>query len=253
MLSLSPIAYVKTSFKEKFGVPRQSGMIAEARGVIKFIPDPNFRDALRGLEAFSHLWIIFHFHAHFQGEAGQAGPAGKDGEVWRPLISPPRLDGPKRVGVLASRSPDRPNRLGLSVVKIESIHLDAKDGIEIEVSGVDLLDGTPVLDIKPYLPYVDIVSDASGAWTASEIPKYEVSFSNNAISQLADGKLSSSYKNLLIKMLELDPRPTSQKKVYSIMDEKNDGRSFAFRLDEFDVKWEIRNQGIWVRELTPLN
>jgi tRNA-Thr(GGU) m(6)t(6)A37 methyltransferase TsaA len=236
MLSLSPIGTVKTSFKEKFGVPRQSGMISEARGILKLNPDPQFRDAVRCLETFSHVWIVFQFHRHAN-------------EPWRPLTTPPRVDAPGRVGVFASRSPHRPNQIGLSAVKLERIDLEAKGGIEIHLSGVDFLDDTPVFDIKPYVPYVDSIPDAHGGWTETEIPKFEVEFSAEALLALQDLEAS---KLLITQMLELDPRPTPQKKSFPISDPSFNQMTFAFRIQNLDVKWEIRNGSIFIREIVKL-
>jgi tRNA-Thr(GGU) m(6)t(6)A37 methyltransferase TsaA len=222
---------VKTHFKEKFGVPRQSGMIPAATGIIKLNPDPQFRDGVRHLETFSHLWVIFQFHEHAN-------------EPWRPLTTPPRIDAPGRIGVFASRSPHRPNALGLSAVKLDRIDLDAKDGIEIHISGVDLLDGTPVFDLKPYVPYVDSIPNAVGGWTDTTIPKYPVGFSEEAFKQVSPDLIA-----LITQMLELDPRPTPQKKSFPFEVAASEGMNFAFRIQDFDVKWQIRNQGVWVKRI----
>ena len=170
---VQPIGHMQTCFQEKFGVPRQSLMVGSAKGILKLNPDPQFKDALKYLDGFSHVWIVFLFHQH-------------EKQVWRPLITPPRIDAPGRVGVFASRSPHRPNPIGLSAVKLEKIDFNAKGGIEIHVSGVDLLDGTPVLDIKPYLPYVDCITDAKGGWTETAIPKYPVVFSEKCLEQMKE-------------------------------------------------------------------
>ena len=148
-----PIGVIRTNFTEKFGVPRQSMMISEALGVLKLHPDPSFRAALNHLDRFTHIWVVFIFHQSVE-------------KGWRPTIRPPRVDAPRKVGVFASRSPHRPNPIGLSAVKLERIDLDAPGGIEIHLSGVDLLDGTPVLDIKPYLPSTDAEAGASMGWLA---------------------------------------------------------------------------------------
>ncbi|CAN5950684.1 unnamed protein product [Sphagnum jensenii] len=241
-INLKPIGSIQTCFQEKFGVPRQSLQLPSAVGVIKLNPDPQYRDALRHLEGFSHLWIVFLFHEHLE-------------QTWRPLITPPRVDAPGKIGVFASRSPHRPNPIGLSAVKLEKIDFDAIGGIEIEVSGVDLLNGTPILDIKPYLPYVDQIPSAKGGWTETEIPKFAVQFTTVAREQIqsaairhqaiAQGKLNA----LITEMLELDPRPTSQKKAFPISDPTSEGLTFAFRILDLDVKWRIKNGAIEVEEL----
>ncbi len=245
-ISFEPIGTIHSCFREKFGVPRQSLMVDQALGVLKLKPDARYRDALRYLEDFSHVWIIFLFHEHLDSE-------------WRPTITPPRVDAPGKVGVFASRSPHRPNSIGMSAVKLESIQLDAPGGIEIHLSGVDLLEGTPVLDIKPYLPYVDCIPEARGGWTETRIPKYPVHFSDESLVQIneAASRNASHYrgnlKRLIEQMLELDPRPTSQRKSMPIENESHEGKAFAYRMLDFDVKWEIQKGGVWVRELKRLS
>jgi tRNA-Thr(GGU) m(6)t(6)A37 methyltransferase TsaA len=234
--SISPIGFVKTPFQEKFGVPRQSGMIPEARGILKLNPDPDFKDALRFLETFSHVWLIFQFHEHAN-------------EPWRKLTTTPRVGAPERVGVFASRSPHRPNGLGMSAVKLDSIDFNAKNGIEIHLSGLDLLDGTPVFDLKPYVPFVDSIPDATGGFTLPEIPKYAVEFSGVALETISKTNIFGekiNLKMLITQMLEFDPRPTPQKKSFPITDPKNDQMKFAFRIGEIDVHWQIQNGKIWV-------
>jgi tRNA-Thr(GGU) m(6)t(6)A37 methyltransferase TsaA len=232
------IGTMRTPFGEKFGVPRQSGMVTEAHGVLKLEPDPLFRQAVRELESFSHVWVVFIFHT----EAGRP---------WRPTIQPPRLGGPSRVGVIASRSPHRPNPIGLSALKLERIDLDAPGGIEIHLSGVDLLDGTPVLDIKPYLPYADAVPEASDGWAQGGIPRYRVEFTDQAEAEL--GRIESPrFRALVTQMLEFDPRPMSQRSGLPIDAEGTQGMRFAFRVMDHDVKWEVRDRGIRVLELVRL-
>ena len=240
--SFKPIGYLKTSFQEKFGVPRQSLMVTEARGILKLNADPHYRDALRYLEDFSHVWIIFIFHEHVAS-------------AWRPTITPPRIDAPRKVGVFASRSPHRPNPIGLSAVKLEKIDYVAAGGIEIHLSGVDLLNGTPVLDLKPYLPYVDCIPEARGGWTETKIPRYLVQFSAQALLNISHHQgdyPEGDLKILIEQMLALDPRPTSQRKTMPISDPKFEGAEFAFRLLHFDVKWRIQNGGILVDRLESL-
>ena len=230
-----PIGFLKSPFTEKFGVPRQSLMMSEARGILKLNPDPRFRDALRTLEQFSHVWLLFSFHQHSK-------------EEWTPLITPPRIDAPRKVGVFASRSPHRPNNIGLSAVKLEKIDFDAKNGIEIHFSGIDLLDGTPIFDIKPYVPYVDCIPEAKPGWTESLIPTFQVHFSNEAEVILA-AHADPHLKKLIEQMLSLDPRPTSQRRTMPISDPKQEGAAFAFRILDVDVKWEIRNGTVWVQTI----
>ena len=151
---MNVIASIRNDFQEKFGIPRQSGVVETALSEIIFEPDYRSAEALRGLEGFSHIWLIWAFSAS----------AGKG---WSPTVRPPRLGGNARVGVFASRSPFRPNPLGLSAVKLENIVLQSPEGPLLRVSGADLLHGTPILDIKPYLPYADCRPEASGGFTGS--------------------------------------------------------------------------------------
>ncbi|MGK5085514.1 tRNA (N6-threonylcarbamoyladenosine(37)-N6)-methyltransferase TrmO [Bdellovibrionota bacterium FG-1] len=230
-----PIGTLKTCFTEKFGTPRQSMMIEEAKGVLKLKPNPEFRVALNHLEKFSHVWIIFTFHHH-------------DEKGWRPTIRPPRTDAPRRVGVFASRSPHRPNPIGLSAVKLEKIDLDAPGGIEIHLGGVDLMDGTPVLDIKPYLPYADCFPHATAGWAEGDIPKYRVEFSPQSLSVMENASQAQypRLQHLITEMLQWDPRPTSQRRAMPIEAPENQGKTFGFRILDFEIKWQIQNQGILV-------
>lgn len=150
---IEPIAHIRTSFPEKFGIPRQSGLVAEAKGTIVFEPKYRDPDALRGIEEFSHLWLIWGFSAVEQ-----------DG--FTPLVRPPRLGGNEKRGVFATRSPFRPNELGLSVVKLEGVEKTKGRGTVLNVGGVDLLDKTPIYDIKPYIPYADAHPDARGGFAS---------------------------------------------------------------------------------------
>lgn len=152
-LILRPIAHIQTDFKEKFGVPRQSGRVKELQGWVVFEKEYAVREALRGLEEFSHIWLLWGFSLCKR-------------EGWSPTVRPPRLGGNKRMGVFATRSPCRPNPIGLSVVRLEGI-LEGKEGLMLAVSGADLVDGTPIYDIKPYLPFADVTENASGGFADS--------------------------------------------------------------------------------------
>jgi tRNA-Thr(GGU) m(6)t(6)A37 methyltransferase TsaA len=236
MYSFKPIGHLTTPFKEKFGVPRQSMMMSEARGFLKLYPEPRNTLALRNLEQFSHVWILFVFPKNRQ-------------KAWNPLIETPRLDAMQRMGVFATRSPDRPNPVGMSALKLESIDFHAADGIEIHLSGLDILDGTPVLDIKPYVPYADCLPEANSGWIQSEIQRYPVTFSVQSLQALRSLEQYPHLQKLIIQMLELDPRPTSQKRSAPIMDSRSIGLKFAFRVLHLDIHWEIRDVGIWVDRL----
>jgi len=152
---IKPIAHIHTDFKEKFGIPRQSGRVSELVGKIVFLPEYQDPDYIRGIEEFSHLWLIFDFSLAHR-------------DSFSPTVRPPRLGGNKRIGVFATRSPFRPNNIGLSSVKLLGIEATEKDGNILLVSGADLLDGTPIYDIKPYIPYTDCHADAVGGYADRE-------------------------------------------------------------------------------------
>ena len=232
-----PIAYAQTPFKDKFGIPRQSGMIQSIEGKIKFLPDPHFKIALKTLESFSHIWVIFVFHAH-------------GGKNWKPSIRPPRLGGKTKVGVLASRSPHRPNPIGISALKIEDIQLDVVDGAIIKVSGMDLLDGTPILDIKPYLPYADVVNKANSGWASEEIEKVPVTFLDDLdplINQIKTKQIN--FKEMLQSVLQLDPRPAFHKRNYPIKELNSQGRKYGMAFLDWEIKYCICNSGILVYQI----
>jgi tRNA-Thr(GGU) m(6)t(6)A37 methyltransferase TsaA len=222
-------------------------MVAEAKGVIELDRHPFFALAVDKLETFSHLWIIFVFHEH----------GARD---WKPSIRPPRLGGRKKVGVLASRSPHRPNPIGLSAVKLDRVEMTPK-GVKIHVSGVDLLDGTPILDVKPYIPFADSIPSAHAGWAAEPIEKYPVEFSERSRVSLArhqkriraeKGDDTIDVERMIVEMLELDPRPASQKRKMPPKDVESIGLRFAFTLFDFDVKWEIRDGKFAVLDLEDL-
>jgi tRNA-Thr(GGU) m(6)t(6)A37 methyltransferase TsaA len=241
MFQFEPIGILHTCFKEKFGIPRQPGLVPHASGVLKLRDDPFFHTAVRELENFSHIWLIFIFHKH-------------DAKSWKPSIRPPRLGGAKKVGVLASRSPHRPNPIGLSAVKLERIDLQAKGGIEIHLSGVDCLDGTPILDIKPYLSYTDSIPDTKSAWASAPIQLTPVVFSEEARLSIArrDPVRYPNLAQLILELLQLDPRPAFQQTKLPITSPETEGTRYGFRLFEFDIQWQIRNQEFHVLEVNDL-
>lgn len=186
-MEIEPIAFIENDYKEKFGVPRQSGLVSLCSRIVL---EPNFRDenALRGLEDFTHIWLIWGF-----------SEAKTDG--FSPTVRPPRLGGNVRKGVFATRSPFRPNLLGLSVVKLASV-----DGFTITVTGADLMNGTPIYDIKPYLPYADSVPDASNGWSLAEREgRLAVEFPEELLEKIPEDKRQG-----LIETLSQDPRPQYQ-------------------------------------------
>ena len=189
-MEVSPIAYIRTEFAEKFGIPRQSGLAGGLRGRIVFEPEYRNPDAVRGLEGFSHLWLIWEFSAN------------RGGRSWQPTVRPPRLGGNQHMGVFATRSSFRPNPLGLSCVKLETVSFDGPDGPVIIVRGADLMDGTPIYDIKPYIKYADSHPDAVCGYVDT-LPekKLKVVIPEEIASRAHD-------LNALVEVLSLDPRPS---------------------------------------------
>ena len=193
MIPMHIIATIRSDFPTKFGIPRQSGLVEELKATIVFEPAYRNPDALRGLEEFSHIWLIWQF-----SEAVR--------DKWSPTVRPPRLGGNTRMGVFATRSPFRPNAIGLSCVRLEEIRKDPKLGTVLVVSGADLMDGTPILDIKPYLPYADSHPEALGGFTGNVGGKVlEVDFPPELLAQVPEGK-----RGALIGVLSRDPRPSYQ-------------------------------------------
>ena len=192
---IHPIARMHSDFATKFGIPRQSGLVEELRSTVVFEPEYRNADALRGIEGFSHLWIIWQF-----SEAVRSG--------WSPTVRPPRLGGNTRMGVFATRSPFRPNNLGLSCVKLLGVEETAEFGTVIHVGGADLMDGTPIFDIKPYIPYADCQPEATGGFTdtAGEFI-LQVIFPDELLALLPADKRQAA-----ISVLSHDPRPSYQRK-----------------------------------------
>jgi len=208
------IATIYNGFSEKFGIPRQSGL-TDAESVIRFEVSYRNADALRGLEQYSHLWLIWWF-SEFSG-------AG-----WSPTVRPPRLGGNKRMGVFATRSPNRPNPIGLSLVEIVRIDLSTSNGPEIVVRGADILSGTPILDIKPYLPYADARPDALGGF-AQERLNYALRVE---ISEELLNKIPKQHRSTVVRLLEHDPRPAYQSDIQRIYTMVYDGLSVRFRVND---------------------
>lgn len=218
-MEIQPVAKVRSDFPEKFGIPRQSGLAAELRARIVFEPEFRTADALRGLDGFSHVWLIWEFSAN---------PHEKR---WQPLVRPPRMGGNRTVGVFASRSPFRPNSLGLSCVEVEKIVLDPIEGPVIYVKGADLMDGTPVYDIKPYIRYADSRPHArSGYVDDLQERNLKVVFP----SALSDRICDKSCIPALVQVLGLDPRPS-----YHDDPERVYGLSFAGYNIRFKVNGNV--------------
>lgn len=214
------IGHIETDFKEKFGIPRQSGLVKESRGRILFEKEYSIPEAFRGLEDFSHIWVIWQF-----SEAVR--------EDWSPTVRPPLLGGNKRMGVFATRSPFRPNSVGLSTLKLESVEFSKKEGVILHVSGVDLLDGTPIYDIKPYLPYADSHPDATGGFTESlDERRLDVSFPEELLIKVKEEK-----RTALKAVLEADPRPS-----YQDDPERIYGMCFA----DYEIKFKVEEKTLTV-------
>ena len=214
-VTIQVIARMHSDFATKFGIPRQSGLVEELRSTIVFEPEFRNPDALRGIEEFSHLWIIWQF-----SEAVRQG--------WSPTVRPPRLGGNTRMGVFATRSPFRPNNLGLSSVKLLGVEHTEKYGTVLHVGGADLMDGTPIFDIKPYIPYGDCHPDATGGFTdrAGEF-LLKVVFPEALLIQLPDEKREAA-----IGVLSHDPRPSYQRKPDRIYGLTFAGYDIRFRVEE---------------------
>lgn len=192
-MKIKPIAHIRTDFTEKFGIPRQSGLAESIKGRIVFCPEYRNPDALRGLEQYTHIWLIWEFSEAIR-------------EKWSPTVRPPRLGGNTRMGVFATRSPFRPNPIGLSSVRIENIELNTNEGPVIIVSGADMMDNTPIYDIKPYLPYVDIHSGAADGFALNtKAPLLDVTIPEEIASSFPQKKLTA-----LKEILSQDPRPQYQ-------------------------------------------
>lgn len=228
-MEIKPLAHIRTDFPEKFGIPRQSGLAKTLRGRIVFEPEYRNPDALRGLEEFSHIWLIWEFSAN------------RSTSSWQPTVRPPRLGGNAHMGVFATRSPFRPNPLGLSCVRVDSIELSSPDGPVINVLGADLMDGTPIYDIKPYVKYADSRPEAvCGYVDRLEERSLKVVFP----SELADRVADKSVIPPLMETLRLDPRPS-----YHDDPERIYGLSFS----GYNVKFKVSGQVLNVTDLEVLH
>ncbi|PSV42381.1 tRNA (N6-threonylcarbamoyladenosine(37)-N6)-methyltransferase TrmO [Photobacterium indicum] len=217
--SIEPIGIVRSPYKEKFAVPRQPGLVPSACSEIILQGSANTIEAVRGIEQFSHLWLLFLFDQNL--EAG-----------WRPTVRPPRLGGNERIGVFASRATFRPNGIGMSAVELKGIRQKGSD-IIIELGGVDLVDGTPIIDIKPYVPYSDSLPQALGGFAAGEPETLPVMFTDTALEQLKMD--DNAYQQTVIsEVLAQDPRPAYKKN-------KIDTKEYAVHLFNFNVKFTVQD------------
>ncbi len=214
-MQIKPIAHIKTDFKEKFGIPRQSGIIENIKGEIIFEKEYRHPDALRGIEEYSHLWLIFDFTENHRDE-------------FSPTVRPPRLGGNARVGVFATRSPFRPNNLGLSCVKFEGIRNDKNLGNILIVSGVDLLDNTPIYDIKPYIPYCDCKQQAKGSFS-DEFKDYKIDVLYDEQVFL---NIENNIKESIINIISQNPKPAY----------KHDKKQYKFLFSDYEITFEIMDE-----------
>ncbi|MBQ8284080.1 MAG: tRNA (N6-threonylcarbamoyladenosine(37)-N6)-methyltransferase TrmO [Clostridia bacterium] len=222
-LILRPIAYIRSDFKEKFGIPRQSGRAPSLTAEIVFCPEYRNDDCLREIEGFSHLWLLFDFSLSHR-------------DTFSPTVRPPRLGGNKRVGVFASRSPFRPNPIGLSCVRLVRVEKRETDGNVLIVSGADLLDGTPILDIKPYLPHADCKPDATGGYADEHInDRLTVVFSDKLLDWIPKDKQTG-----LIECLADDPRPSYQ---------DDPSRVYGMRFDAYEIKFTVEKGVLTVTDV----
>ncbi|MEN8179000.1 MAG: tRNA (N6-threonylcarbamoyladenosine(37)-N6)-methyltransferase TrmO [Pseudomonadota bacterium] len=228
-----PIGIIHSCFKEKFGIPRQSGLIPDAIGRLEILPPYNRPEAFRELEGFSHLWLSFVFHAAIRDQ-------------WSPSVRPPRLGGNRRVGVFASRSPFRPNPLGLSVVALNSIDYTSNQ-VNLELGGIDLLDQTPVLDIKPYVPYSDAIHGARAGY-ASKPARHSLRLNYSQVAQSFLEELDASFarhlRSLIQQILQNDPRP-------AYLHDADSRQAFGMRLYDFNIRWQVENDRILVTRIAP--
>lgn len=221
-MEITPIAHIRTEFPEKFGIPRQSGLASDLHGKIVF--EPGFRnpDALRGLSDFSHIWLIWEFSANRRGGASASQ------SDWQPTVRPPRLGGNEHMGVFATRSPFRPNPLGLSCVELERVETDGSDGPVLYVRGADLMDGTPIYDIKPYIKYSDSRPDAVCGFVDNLSERsLEVVIPDAAAREIGDQYVMEA----LVQTLSLDPRPSYHDDPDRIYGMSFEGLNVRFKVD----------------------
>ncbi|YCI80898.1 tRNA (N6-threonylcarbamoyladenosine(37)-N6)-methyltransferase TrmO [Enterobacteriaceae bacterium] len=222
--SIEQIGVIRSPYKEKFAVPRQPGLVKDGGGELQLLPPYNQPDALRGLENFSHLWLLFVFHQTMEGG-------------WRPTVRPPRLGGNARMGVFATRSTFRPNPIGMSLVELQGIDVN-KERVVLKLGSLDLVDGTPIIDIKPYLPFAEALPDARAGY-AQHAPEAAMPmvFTDEVAAQLP--MLEQRYPHLqrfIHDVLAQDPRPAYRKG-------EEEGKCYAVWLLDFNVRWRVTERG----------
>lgn len=222
MAEFQPIATMRSAFPTKFGIPRQSGLVTELKSTIVFEPAYRNPEMLRGIEGFSHLWLIWSF--------------SQSGDRWSPTVRPPRLGGNQRMGVFATRSPFRPNNLGLSSVRLERVELHTPEGPVLHVSGADLMDGTPIFDIKPYIPYADCHPEAAEGFTGqAEMQELTVTIPPEQLSRFPADK-----RDALIGVLTQDPRPRYQ---------TDASRVYGLEFGGYEIKFRVDSQTLTVTDI----
>ena len=222
-VKMEAIAHIRSDFPEKFGIPRQSGLVDKLEAVVVFAPPYRNADALRGLEGYSHIWLLWEFSENI-------------GRNWSPTVRPPRLGGNERVGVFATRSPFRPNPIGLSAVRLLGIQRHNQWGVVLRVAGADLLDGTPIYDIKPYLPHIDSHPQAAGGF-AAEVKEYrlQVECPQHILAELPQEK-----QEALLEVLANDPRPAYH---------DEDKRVYGMKFAGYEVKFRVENGIVYVTSI----
>lgn len=225
-MELKVIAHIRTNFKTKFGIPRQSGLVEGVKGEIIFEPEFRNAEALRGLEGYSHIWLLWDF-----------SQAHREGEKWSPTVRPPRLGGNRRMGVWATRSPFRPNNIGLSSVRLTAIRTNTPQGPVLEVNGADLMDGTPIYDIKPYLPFTDSHPDATGGFAQEQNEKTQPL--HVVIPPHLLEKLSPADAKTLSDILAADPRPHYQ---------DDPSRTYAMEYGAMEIKFCVDGETLTVTD-----
>ncbi len=226
MVPMHIIARIRSEFPTKFGIPRQSGVIDALRSTVVFEPAYRNPHALRGLEDFTHIWLLWQFSQAVRGG-------------WTPTVRPPRLGGNTRLGVFATRSPFRPNSIGLSSVRLEKVQMESKDGPLLHVSGADLMDGTPIFDIKPYLPYTDAHPDAAGGFAPQAVKDaLDVVFPSNLLEQIP-----TESRDSLMAVLAQDPRPA-----YHHTPDRVYGLQFA----GYEIKFKVCDHELTVLQAVPI-
>ena len=223
-IHMNIIARMHSDFPTKFGIPRQSGLVEGLRSTVVFEPEYRNPDALRGIEGFSHIWLIWQF-------------SGAVREGWSPTVRPPRLGGNERLGVFATRSPFRPNEIGLSSVRLLGVEKDENLGTVLHVGGADLMDGTPILDIKPYIPYGDCHLDATEGFTATEKKMLSVDFPQSLLDRVPE-----VCREGLIGVLANDPRPSYQ---------SDPERAYGLAFAHLDVKFKVNGDNLTVIGVHP--